>query len=75
MNKKNAFRNGTKRLGTERNLLGTEGFAFWGTVRFLASFKIINIITLFKQLCFHIENNDRHLGMLTVLKSVTFVVC
>ena len=90
------------RDGTERNVLGTEGFdlvlKFSRYLDFLSlpigllfivatfiisldfkighiSVKIINIITLFKQLCFQSENNDRHLGMFIVLKSVTFVVC
>ena len=39
------------------------------------SVKIIDIISLFKQLCLHSEYNDRYLAMFTVLKIITLIDC
>ena len=39
------------------------------------SVKIINIITVFKRLCLHGENDDPHLDMFTVLKIINLIDC
>ena len=90
------------RDGTERNVLGTEGFdlvlKFSRYLDFLSlpigllfivatfiisldfkighiSVKIINIITLFKQLCLQSEIIGRNISMFIVLKIVILIVC